>query len=54
MYPGILEKLGVADVPLSDDVFQKKKQTLYKAGNSMPYSLRIVFAFIYVPQSYEH
>ena len=51
MYPGILEKLGVANVPLSDDVLQKKKQT---AGNSMPYSLQIVFAFIYVPQSYEH
>ena len=53
MYPGILEKLGVANVPLSNDLLQKK-QTLYKAGNSMPYSLRIVFAFIYVPQSYEH
>ena len=50
MYPGILEKLGVAKVPLRDDLLQKKN----RPRNSMPYSLRIVFAFIYVPQSYEH
>ena len=28
MYPGILEKLGVADVPLRDDVLHKKKTDL--------------------------
>ena len=26
MYPGILERLGVANVPLSDDVLQKKEK----------------------------
>ena len=54
MYPGILDKLGVAKVPQRDDALPKKKPDLVQGSELHALLLQIVFGFIYVPQSYEH
>ena len=50
--PWDLEKLGVANVLLNDDIILQKNRPCTRLGTSCP--LLIVFGFFYVPRSYEH